>query len=58
MERIKVADTDKGDQALADIKTAVEAMSPEQIQQLGWMATGMALMASKSTADQPKKDAS
>ena len=56
MERIKIADTDKGDQALADIKTAVEAMSPEQTQQLGWIATGMALMVSKSTA--AEKDAS
>ena len=49
-------DANRGEQALADIKKALDRMTPEQVRQFSWMAAGMAVMAEKCPEDTTKTD--
>ena len=46
---MKVADTDRGQQALDNIKAALEKMGPEKVKEFGLIAQGMAIMSNRVT---------
>ncbi len=48
MNTMRVADTERGQQALDNIKSALEKMSPEKVKEFGLIAQGMAIMAEQS----------